>query len=77
MADYPPGALSQQHSPPSRNPSNYLNNLESVLDVYDVGYLGYNTWFFKRTSYKNDHVNQFNPNAQENPRFSQTRHTIF
>jgi hypothetical protein len=77
MADYPPGALSQQHSPPSRNPSNYLNNLESVLDVYDVGYLGYNTWFFKRTSYKNDHVNQFDPNDQENPRFSQTRHTIF
>jgi hypothetical protein len=47
------------------------------LKEYDLGHLGYNTWFFKRTSYKNDHVNQFDPNDQENPIFSQTRHTIF
>jgi hypothetical protein len=52
LADCPPGALSQQHTPFSRNLSNYSNNLESILDVYDIGHLGYNIWFFKRTSYK-------------------------
>jgi hypothetical protein len=40
------------------------------LDVYDIGHLGYNTWVFKKTSYKNNHVNQFDPNDQENPIFS-------
>jgi hypothetical protein len=67
---------SASNIPLSHNLSNYSNNLESILDVYDVGHLGYNTWFFKRT-YKNDHVNQFDPNDQENPIFSRTRHTTF
>jgi hypothetical protein len=40
-----------QLSPLSRNASNYSNNLESILDGYDVRHLGYNIWFFKRTSY--------------------------
>jgi hypothetical protein len=41
-----------RHSPLSRNLSNYSNNLESRLDVYDIRYLGYNTWFFKKISHK-------------------------
>jgi hypothetical protein len=41
-----------RHSPRSRNLSNYSNNLESRLDVYDIRLLGYNTWFFKKTSHK-------------------------
>jgi hypothetical protein len=52
LADCLPGALRQQHSPLSRNLSNYSNNLESRLDVYDLRHLGYNTWFFKKTSHK-------------------------
>jgi hypothetical protein len=48
---------SASNTPLSCNLSNYSNNLESILNVYDVGHLRYNTWFFKRTSYKNDHVN--------------------
>jgi hypothetical protein len=76
-----PGGLSARSSQPADSPlslnlSKYSNNLEIILDVYDIEYLGYNTWFFKRTSYKNDHVNQFDSNDQENPMFSQTRHTI-
>jgi hypothetical protein len=43
---------SASNIPLSRNLSNYSNNLESILDVYDVRHLGYSTWFFKKTSHK-------------------------